>query len=112
MNQYYDETVLGKRKGKFIPCLYANGAGDADLEEPQIKKRKIPPTVQLFLKTKENQQVQILQHWSTILKTQILDESNNDTFRERRRELLINLEETENDDSVIIEGKPKKNNLN
>jgi hypothetical protein len=91
LNQYYDETVLGKRKAKFIPCLYGTGAGDADLEEPQIKKRKIPPTVQLFLKTKESEQAQILQHWSTILKTQILDESNNDTFRERRRELLINL---------------------
>jgi hypothetical protein len=53
-----------------------------------------------------------MQHWSTILKTQILDESNNDTFRERRRELLISLEDTESYDSVIIEGKPKKNNLN
>lgn len=68
------------------------------MEEPLIKKRKIPPTVQLFLKTKESEQAQILQHWSTILKTQILDESNNDTFRERRREILINLDETENDD--------------
>ena len=82
------------------------------MEEPLIKKRKIPPTVQLFLKVKESEQAQILQHWSTILKTQIIDESNNDTFRERRRELLIKLEETQNDDSVIIEGKPKKNNIN
>lgn len=58
-------------------------------EDPFMRKRKIPQSFQLFPKNPKHLfDQEYSQHWSTILRTQILDESTNDIFKERRRELL------------------------
>ncbi len=41
-----------------------------------------------------------------------MDESNNDNFRLRRKELLLVLNETDNGSQIIIEGRAKKHNAN
>lgn len=59
------------------------------LDDTFMRKRKIPQSFQLFPKNPKHLfDQEYSQHWSTILRTQILDESTNDIFKERRRELL------------------------
>jgi hypothetical protein len=42
----------------------------------------------------------------------MIDESTNDSFKERRKELTQFLNQIEENDKIIISAKPKKNNHN
>ena len=78
-------------------------------DDPFQRKRKIPQSFQLFPKSNDQDSPQ---HWTSILRNQILDESTNDSFKERRKELLVLLATTVDENKVIISQKLKKNHQN
>jgi hypothetical protein len=47
-----------------------------------------------------------------VLKTHIVDESNDESYKERRRELLLSLSLAKGEESVIVKARSKKNHLN
>jgi hypothetical protein len=84
-----------------------------DHADSMMRKRKIPQSFQLFPKNgKQTFEHEGSPHWTTILRTQILDESSNEVFKERRKELLQLMRSTDDDSKVIISAKPKKNHSN
>ncbi|TNV81846.1 hypothetical protein FGO68_gene12305 [Halteria grandinella] len=104
-NNLIDDKISGTFERQQNGCLQQ--------DDPFSRKRKIPQSFQLFPKNqKQIFDQEYSQHWSTILRTQILDESTNDIFKERRRELLQLIRETDDGGKLLIQAKSKKNHQN
>ena len=82
------KIVAGSATG-ITSCYQFDELALFDRDGIMQRKRKIPQSFQLYQKNpRQAFDQECSQHWTTILRTQILDESKNDSFKERRKELL------------------------
>ena len=73
----------------------------------------MPTSIQLFPKLSKDQDDGLVSdNWMNVLKTHIVDESNDESYKERRRELLQVLSLASSDSEIVVKARSKKNHLN